>query len=287
MTSFGTLLRLEFSKTIRRPMTWILAVIFIGFMAFMYTVLTFTMVAVETDMEGMEEFDTAGLEQQLFLPDSLSFGSSLIVGVGAVVMIVYAAGLFGSEFGWATIRMMLLMRAGRTRLVAAKIAMIVLMSALFTVIGLGIVLLGTTAAEIIVGDSGGIGDLLTADLFIDAILILLRSTLAIAMWALIGGMLALAFSSMPVGTGIALAAYFVGDLIVTLIGQLGSVGEWVSRVMPTYGINGLVQLNQVSPPDFSSAELAGIVASLIIWAAVFIALGLYRFRNMDVIAASN
>lgn len=287
MAKFGTLLRLEFSKAIRRPMTLILLVIFVGFMGFMYTVLTFTMFAADQEMEGMEEFDTAGLEQQLFLPDSLAFGSSLVVGVGAVVMIVFGAGLFGSEFGWATVRMMLLMRAGRTQLVVAKLVMLVLMSTLLALAGMGVVFAGSIASELIVGEGGNVSDHLNADLLGEALLILLRSVVSLAMWALIGGMIALAFASLAIGTGIALAGYFIGDLIVTLISQLGGVGEWVSRVMPTYGINGMVQLNQVSPPDFSSAEIIGMVVSLIVWATVFIALGLYRFRRMDVIAASS
>jgi ABC-2 type transport system permease protein len=287
MANLGTLIRLEFAKAIRRPMTWILAVIFIGFMGFMYAALTLALFVAEADIEGMEEFDTAFLEDQVLLPEALPFGSTLVVGVGAVIMIVFAAGMFGSEFGWATIRMMLLMRAGRTQLVVAKIVLIIVMSAILTIIGMATVLAGALGAELIVGDPAKVGDHLTADLFSDAFVITLRSIVAIAMWALIGGMLALAFSSMAIGTGVALAGYFVGDLVITLIGQIGTVGEWFVRLMPTYGINGMVALNQISPPDFSNAEIIGMVASMIVWGIAFIGLGLYRFWKMDVIAASS
>jgi hypothetical protein len=41
----------------------------------------------------------------------------------------------------------------------------------------------------------------------------------------------------------------------------------------------------VMPPDPSSAEIVGMVASLILWALAFLALGLYRFQSMNVIAA--
>jgi ABC-type transport system involved in multi-copper enzyme maturation permease subunit len=118
------------------------------------------------------------------------------------------------------------------------------------------------------------------------LLVSLRSAIAIAMWALIGGMIALAFSSMAIGSGIALAAYFIGDLVVTLIGQLGTIGEWISRLMPTYGINGMVQLNQTTIITYSNAEIIGMVVSMIAWGIIFLALGLYRFRNADVLAAS-
>ncbi len=287
MASLTNLVRLELSKAIRRPMTWILAVIFVGFMGFMYTALALTLVAAEAGIEGMEDFDTGGIEQQILLPDALGFGSSLVVGVGAVIMIVFGAGLYGSEFGWATIRTILLMRAGRTQIVLAKLILLALMSLVFTALGMLTVLAGSLASEVIAGDVSDVSGHLTGDLFLDLLLITLRASVSVGMWALIGGMLALAFSSMAIGTGIALAAYFIGDLVIALIGQLGAFGEWFTRLMPTYGINGMVQLNQATSPDFSNAELIGMAASILVWSIVFIALGVYRFRNADVIAASS
>ena len=284
MASLGTLISLEFTKALRRPMTFILGVIFIGFLGFMYTVLT--LATFVTEVEGMDGQEMAGLEEQLILPDGLGFGSALVIGVGAVVMIIFAAGMYGSEFGWATIRMMLMMRAGRTQLVFAKLIMIAVMSFAVTIVGMGIVAAGSIAAELIIEGSVDLGTHLSDGLIRELLVVTLRSAIAVFLWALIGGMLALAFSSMAIGTGIALAGYFIGDLVVTLIAQVGTVGEWVSRIMPTYGINGMVQLNQTVPPDLSQAELIGMVMSMVVWAIAFIALGLYRFRNADVIAAS-
>ncbi len=287
MADLMTLVRLEFSKAIRRPMTWILAVIFVGFMGFMYIALALTVIAAEAGVEGMEDFDIGGLEQQIFLPDALGFGSSLVVGVGAVVMIVFAAGLYGSEFGWATVRTLLLMRAGRSQIVLAKLILLALMSLVFSALGMLTVLAGSLSSELIAGDAADVTGHLTGELLVDTLVITLRTAVAVGLWALIGGMLALALGSMAIGTGIALAAYFVGDLVITLIGQLGAFGEWFVRLMPTYGINGLIMLNQTSPPDYSNAELVGMVVSLIVWAAVFVALGVYRFRRMDIVAASS
>jgi ABC-2 type transport system permease protein len=285
VSSLSTLISLEFTKAIRRPMTWILLVIFVGFLGFMYTVLTLATYITEVqDVEGME---MAGIEDQLLLPDGLAFGSALVVGVGAVIMIIFGAGIYGSEFGWATIRMMLLMRAGRTQLVVAKLILLAVMSLIITVIGMGIVLAGSIGAELVIGESRAVGDHLTSELFGDLLLITLRSAVAIAVWALIGGMLALMFTSMAIGTGIALAGYFVGDLVVTLIAQIGTAGEWASRIMPTYGVNGMVQLNQATGPVLSNAEVVGMVVSLIVWSMVFVALGLYRFLKVDVVAASS
>ncbi len=284
MASLGTLIRLEFTKAIRRPMTWILGIIFFGFMGFMYTVLTLaTFVTEVQDVEGQE---MAGMEEFLLLADGLGFGSSLVVGVGAVIMIIFAAGIYGSEFGWATIRMMLMMRAGRTQLVIAKLIMISVMSVLATIAGMVIVLAGSIGAELVLEGTSDIGGVLTGDVLRELLIVTARSAISVAVWALIGGMLALAFSSFAIGSGIAIAGYFVGDLVVTLIAQVGTVGEWVSRLMPTYGINGMIQLNQPAGPVFSDAEVVGMVVSIVVWSAAFIALGLYRFRNADVIKAS-
>lgn len=285
MSSLGTLIRLEFTKALRRPMTWILGVIFIGFLGFMYTVLALASFVSEVeDAEGME---MAGMEDQLVLPDGLGFGSALVVGVGAVIMILFAAGMYGSEFGWATIRMMLMMRAGRSQLVYAKLIMISIMSVIVTLLGMLIVIIGSLGSELVINGSIDVSSHLSGEVVSEALLVTLRSAVSIAMWALIGGMIALAFSSMAIGSGIALAGYFIGDLVVSLIAQLGTVGEWVSRLMPTYGINGMVQLNQITGATFSTVEIAGMVVSMVVWGIAFFAFGLYRFRNADVIAASS
>lgn len=285
MASLSTLIRLEFTKALRRPMTWILAVIYIGFLGFMYTVLT--LVSFIGEVEGADGMEMAGMEESLMLPDGLGFGSALVVGVGAVIMILFAAGMYGSEFSWATIRMMLMMRADRTQLVLAKLVMIGVMSVVVTVVGMAIVFAGTLGSELVIDGSIDMDRAMSGETLAEFLLVTLRSAVSIGMWALIGGMIALAFSSMAVGSGIALAGYFIGDLVVTLIGQLGTVGEWVSRLMPSYGVNGLVQLNQVGGPTYSDAEIAGMVVSLIVWAIAFIAFGIYRFRNVDVVAASS
>jgi ABC-type transport system involved in multi-copper enzyme maturation permease subunit len=251
----------------------------------MYTVLT--LASFITEVEGADGMEMAGIEESLMLPDGLGFGSALVVGVGAVIMIIFAAGMYGSEFSWATIRMMLMMRAGRTQLVIAKLVMIGVMSLVVTVIGMIIVAAGSLGAEMVIEGSLDTERAFSGETISEFLLVTLRATVSVAMWALIGGMIALAFSSMAIGSGIALAGYFIGDLVVTLVAQVGTVGEWVSRLMPTYGINGLVQLNQTTGPSFSDAEIVGMVVSIIVWSAVFVALGIYRFKNADVVAASS
>jgi ABC-2 type transport system permease protein len=284
MADTRTLVRLEVTKAVRRPMSWILAIIFLGFLGFMYTVLTLASFVTEVqDAEGME---MAGLEEQLMLPDGLGFGSALVVGVGAVIMILFAAGMYGSEFGWATIRMMLMMRAGRTQLVVAKLIMIAIVSIIVTVAGMAIVLVGSLGSELVIEGSIDFDRAFSGEILSEFLIVTARSAIAIAMWGLIGGMLALAFSSMAIGSGIAIAGYFIGDLVVTLVAQVGTVGEWVSRLMPTYGINGMIQLNQFDEVNLSNAEITGMVVSLIAWSIIFVAFGLYRFKNADVIKAS-
>jgi ABC-2 type transport system permease protein len=286
MASLGTLITLEFSKLIRRPMTWILALIFVSFMAFMYFALTLAILA--ADVEGMEGFDPAGLQDQMFLPDGLAFGNSLLVGVSAVLMIILAAGSFGSEFSWATVRTTLLMRADRTTLVWSKLTVLAVMALLLSAVGMVIVVAGALVSELIAGEAGvAVGDRLTGDLLADAAVVTGRTVIYLAVWALIGGMLALATSSMAIGTGVGLATYFVGDLFTSLIGQLGDIGELAARMMPNYGVNQLIMMNQVSPPEFTGTDYAWIVGNLLLYVALFTVLGLYRFRRMNVLAASS
>jgi hypothetical protein len=164
--------------------------------------------------------------------------------------------------------------------------MVGVFSLVFAAIGMVIAFVGSIVFEFAWAGSADVGGYLTGELLQDFAMITLRTAIGIAMWSLIAGMIALAFSSMGIGLGVALAAYFVGDLLIAVIAQLGTIGEWFARFMPTWGVNALVQMNQPQGANFSNAEMVGIVVNIVGYAAIFIALGIYRFYKMDVISAS-
>jgi ABC-type transport system involved in multi-copper enzyme maturation permease subunit len=100
-------------------------------------------------------------------------------------------------------------------------------------------------------------------------------------------MLALATGSMAIGTGVGLAMYFIGDLMTTLIAQLGDIGELAARLMPNYGINQLVLMNQSTPPEMTTGDMAWTIANLVGYVILFTGFGVYRFLRMDVLAKSS
>ena len=130
MTPFGTLLSVELTKVLRRPMTWVLAAILVGFLALIYGSLTAALLA-----PAVEGFDPSDLRAQVLLPNGFGFGLSIPAGVGTVRVVILAASVYGSEFSWGTVRTMLLARAGRTRLVVGKLVLVELAALVVTLLG--------------------------------------------------------------------------------------------------------------------------------------------------------
>lgn len=282
MASTGTLLRVEIVKLLRRPMTWILALIYAAILGMLY--LTYIVLLASGDIEGMNKQD---LKDLIYLPDGLAFGVSLATSVGTMVLIILAAGSFGSEFNWGTIRTMLLMRADRTRLFIAKFSVVLALGLLTIVVGTA----GSVAGAVIAGMAGGGGpatsEWLTSAFVQDALLYALRAWVSLAIWALIAASVAILTHSLGVSIGITLAAYLIGDILTSLLAAAGRAGEYASRLFPNTGINALLALNSSDAPTYVTTDYLWITANLLIYTTLFAALALTRFRTMNIMAATS
>lgn len=281
MASVGTLVRVEIAKLVRRPMTWILALIYAAFMGLVY--LAYLLLLVGDEIEGMDKQDIKDL---VYLPDGLGFGLGLATSIATTSMIILAAGSFGSEFGWGTIRTVLLMRVERMRLFIAKVVVLEGFALVAVIAGA----VGAVAGAVILGAAGGDGPAtsawLTAAFAGDLLLYSLRAWIAIAIWTLIAAEVAILTHSLGISIGATLAAYIVGDITTSLLDQAGKLGEYVSRLLPNAGINALLRLNSADAPTYVATDYLWIATNLVIWAGVATTFAVLRFRSMNILAAS-
>lgn len=160
------LIRAEWLKLVRRPMTLILFVVFL-LLTILALSLYFAVVALASGAIGaqVELFRPEQIEQyrlQLRFPGIFGAILGQVNGIGGICAIILTAGALGSEYSWGTLRAQLARQPNRARFLTAKLLAIGLLLLLAIVIAevVGVVLALVYGS--LLGDVGTVsaGDLL-------------------------------------------------------------------------------------------------------------------------------
>lgn len=155
------LIRAEWLKTTRRPLTWLLYTTFVLLLLLTFSSLLFLLMLHDGAIGGVpvQVLDVQQIEQfrqELRFPGV--FGSLLaqINSIGGILAMILAAGVMGSEYGWGTLRVQLARHPLRGQYLLAKLLTLLLVllagMALFILAGSLIALL----FGILLGDIGRI-----------------------------------------------------------------------------------------------------------------------------------
>lgn len=129
------LIRAEWLKLSRRPLSWILLIIFLLLLAAQ----VFTQFALVTrlpDRTGVAGAQIEEWRRGLAFPGIFATTLSHVNGVGGIFAVIFAAGAMGSEYSWGTLRTQLARDPARGRYLLAKLATIMLMLAVATLLAL-------------------------------------------------------------------------------------------------------------------------------------------------------
>jgi len=122
----GTLLRSELFRIRKRPQSWLMLVLAAVFVALIYGGMT-----VGTFFANAQ--NATDLRETLAFDNLRDFGLSFNSLFGGIMLAIFAAGAFGNEYSWNTIRPLLARARSRTSLVTAKLVMVFLYGLVFTV----------------------------------------------------------------------------------------------------------------------------------------------------------
>ncbi len=281
MTSIRTLLSVEITKLLRRPMTWILSAILVGFTAFIYMSLVIALLAPES-----ANVDRASLEKEILLPDGLYFGASLAGSFVTILIIILAAGSIGSEFSWATVRTSLLMGATRMRFLAGKFLALVLVGFVWLIIANVIAFAGELITSAATNHAIPTDYLTSGSFASDVGLVLFHSLIVIAVWTLIATAVTVITGSLAAGLGVTLAVSLLGSSIAGLIAQIGDVGRWAARVIPNRALDAIISLDSADPPSYLASDWIWIIASVVGWSLLIAILAMRRFQRMNLVGGS-
>jgi ABC-2 type transport system permease protein len=273
----GTI-RAELLLVRKRTSTWILLAIW-GLLALVFAYV----VPYSTYLNGSSPDGLADV-----LPPSLV--GTLLAGFpffGGVIALILGVLVFGSEYGWGTLKTLLTQRPGRVHVFGAKLAALAI-----TLVGFVLVVfvLGGLASWAIALREG-------ADIAWPSVSLVARGIgagwLILAAWAALGALLAIAFrgTALAIGLGI-LYALVIEGLLSALASQVGALDALVELFVRANGYSLVADLG-VSPEEIGDAgpgsfsgpfgSTGQALAVLGVYLAAFLALGGWLLRRRDVV----
>lgn len=273
----SSLLRMEFLKLAKRPMTWVLFALLHGGIGF-GTVLSFL------NLRGVPPDIRDSVLRDITLPGTLVQTGGYLYVFGTIMLAILAASSIGSEYSWGTLRPLLATGLPRGRFLAAKLLALACATLLFVLsplamnalLAIPIALLTDRPPLATPIDLPWLGDLAA---LIGRIYLILLVPTAVAF--LVG----LAGRSQAAGIGAALGLVLGEQIVGVLLLSLGT--DWARTVVDALpGQNSRVLLNQrvfgfaSAVPNVPSEGRSLAILTLYTLSCVLV--GVLIFRRRDI-----
>lgn len=287
------LIRAEWMKLSRRPLTWVLFGIFL----FMVVVqlLTQFLVANLSMFLAVDQLGTLGGQVEEWrrrsaFPGLIGAILSQVNGLGGIFAVIFAAGAMGSEYSWGTLRTQLMRTPSRTRYLLAKIIAVMSLLAVAVLITLLVGMLVGGALGLLVGKPGTLS---TRDL-LELPLAVLRALYVLLPYVLLTISLAILGRSLIVGLagGLFYLVFEAGFGALATLQLLGGVFQVLYNLLPQQNITTLVILNNhafgLRPETITPIALDQLpspvqaVLVIAVYCVAFAGTALYVLRRRDI-----
>jgi len=283
------LIRAEWLKLSRRPLSWILLILFLVLLVAQIL----TQFALTLGMPVRSGIVSAQFEEWrrgVIFPGIFATALSHVNGLGGIFAVIFAAGAIGSEYSWGTLRTQLARDPARDRYLLAKLTTIMLMLATATMLATLLAALLSAVLSPILGSAIRI----TPDDLMNLIPAILRALYVLLPYVLLTAYATLLTRSVLGGVAIGLSYIIVetGFGALALLRVLGGVWALVYNLTIGQNINTLTLMNRhafglrpetTAPLDLSqlpSPLQATIVVA--VYSAFFLAFALILFRRRDI-----
>ena len=287
------LLRSEIFRLRRRWMPWILLLSVLVLAFVLYFIIYASVQAQIQALQNGTASSTNGPPQteaqlrealQTLRPSQvMSFGLGIVSGLGSVLLIVLTASVFGNEFNWGTLRVILALGAGRERFLAAKYTALVLYATLLAIVGA----LAALAGSEIVSSIAALDRTLPADFATQLAVSIGRTVFTFLPYIGLAAFIAVWSKSGGAGIAIGLVVYFAEGIVMSLLVAFNKDYATIANFGLSRNVSAITRLSGPTAaagpagaailPDPGQAALV-----LLAYTVVFVALALWRFRARDV-----
>ena len=287
------LLRSEIFRLRRRWMPWILL---LSVLVLAFVVYFIIFASVQAQIQALQNGTSAStngppqtegqLRQQLqaLRPSQvMSFGLGIVSGFGSVLLIVFTASVFGNEFNWGTLRVILALGAGRERFLAAKYIALVLYATILTIVGAFAALAGSE----IVSSIGSLDRTLPADFAAQLIVNIGRTVFTFLPYIALAAFIAVWSKSAGAGIAIGLVTYFAEGIVTSLLVAFNKDYATIANFGVSRNVSAITRLSgstggggPAGPSTLPDPGQAAVV--LLAYTVLFVGVALWRFRSRDV-----
>lgn len=218
--------------------------------------------------------DAADMRETATFAEYSGFGISMSVGFFASIMlIIIAAGIMGSEYGWNTLRPLVARSRSRVSLISAKLIAVAIYSLIF-VVGLALVVAGMFfVGSWIVGEPSGFSMSILGDGLVTSLKMLFSSLPYITL----AFMLATVFRSNTAGIAGALGLTFIEQPVFALLGLASDVFNDVAEWGIAHNVNRIAGFDPGNDGDITQS-----VVLVFVYSVIFLAVSYVVFTRRDV-----
>ncbi|MBO9325906.1 MAG: ABC transporter permease [Roseiflexus sp.] len=283
------LIRAEWLKLSRRPLSWILLILFLVLLV--AQILTqFALTIIIPVQSGVVNAQIEEWRRGVIFPGIFATALSHVNSLGGIFAVIFVAGAIGSEYSWGTLRTQLARDPARDRYLLAKLTTIMLMLTVATLLAM---LLASLLSVILSPILGSAISITSSDL-INLIPATLRALYVLLPYVLLTAYAALLTRSVLGGVAIGLSYIIVetGFGALALLRVLGGVWALVYNLTIGQNINTLTLMNRhafgLRPETTAPLDLTQLPSPLqativvAVYSALFLVFALILFRRRDI-----
>ncbi len=221
------------------------------------------------------------------LPDSITGAIGGFASVGPLLIMVLAASVIGSEYGWGTLRNVLTRGTGRWQLLSAKLLLLLrLCSDVLIIIALFAVVSSFIAAVIPPNETGELAD---PGEWLDIVVEYLKIVYSLLPFIALSVFLTVLTSSTAVGIAVSIGYYLVEAIlspILNLNDTLSNVTDYLLVAsVNTWNATALVEVEVASVSGEQSSDALQAFLVILVYTAVLLAASFYIFMRRDIAGA--
>ena len=234
------------------------------------------------NLQAVDEF-----RKGFTLPDSITGAIGGFSSVGPLLIMVLAASVMGSEYGWGTLRNVLTRGTGRWQLLSAKLLLLLrLCSDVLIILALFAVVSSFIAAVIPPDEAGGLAD---SGEWLDIVVEYLKIVYSLVPFIALSVFLTVLTSSTAVGIAVSIGYYLVEAILSPILNLNDTLSNMTDYLLVasvnTWNAAPLVEVevNSVSGKQSSDALQAFLV--ILVYTAVLLGVSFWLFMRRDIAGA--
>ena len=220
------------------------------------------------------------LRRGFTLPNSITQSIAIIssfrpIAIGPILIMILAASIVGSEYGYGTLRTVLAGGIGRWKFLFAKLLLLIRMSSdALVIIALVAVASSLAIALISTDDSGGIAD---SGKWSEVVLIFLKTVYGLLPFIALGVFVTVLTTSRGVGIALSVGYFIVESILATLL----RLNDTLADVADYLLIQAFLSWTTI-PSELNSSETFGVFVAILGYAVILVAATAWVFKQRDI-----